>query len=146
MTMIDTADSRFAKAVAIADQAAGWAKCRGADGRKAYGVPSSTGNGRFYLVTLSSCDCEDTRRHPGQSCKHRIAVAIHVARVAGKPMPASDVLDGLHQMVAERSPVLTMVREDDGSIRWERPSRPQSRLDPETPRQAAQYERIFGGL
>lgn len=120
MTMIDTADSRFAKAVAIADQAGQWLKCRATDGRKAYGVPSQRTAGRYYLTTQTSCTCEDQRRNPALACKHRIAVAVHVARVAGKPMPASDALDGLAQMVAERNPVLDMVRHDDGTISWER--------------------------
>jgi hypothetical protein len=142
MTMIDTSDSRFAKAVAIADQAAGWAKCRAADGRKAYGVPSSKGNGRFYLVTQTSCDCFDSTRHV---CKHSIAVQIHCARVVGQPMPASDVVDGLAQMVVDRRSVLDMIREPDGSIRWER-SHQHPALDPETVRLAEQYERIFGRL
>ena len=34
--MIDTRDSRFAKAVALADTAGQWLKCRAADGGKAY--------------------------------------------------------------------------------------------------------------
>jgi hypothetical protein len=134
MTMIDTADSRFAKAVAIADQAGQWLKCRAADG-KAYGVPSQRTPGRYYLTTQASCTCEDQRRHPGQICKHRLAVQIHCARVAGKPMPASDTVDGLAQMVSERRPVLDMVRHADGEISWER-SKPT----------AADYDRIFGRM
>src|ERR1700737_4035912 len=100
--MIDTSDGRFAKAVAIADQAGQWLKCRATDGRKAYGVPSQRTPGRYYLTTQSSCSCEDQRRHPAIACKHRIGVAIHCARVAGTPMPASDVVDGLEQMVSDR--------------------------------------------
>src|SRR5438874_340564 len=112
MTMIDTSNNRFAKAVAIADHAGQWLKCRAKDGRKAYGVPSQRTSGRYYLTTQSGCTCEDQRRHPAIACKHRIAVAVHCARVAGKPMPAAEVLDGLAQMVAERQgPVLDMVRE-----------------------------------
>lgn len=139
MTMIDTSDSRFAKAVALADQAAGWAKCRTRDGRKAYGVPSSKGNGRFYLVTQTSCDCFDAQRH---ICKHSIAVQIHCARVAGKPMPASDVVDGLAQMVSERHPVLDMILEPDGSIRWER-SHQHPAPDADKIRLAQRYDDIF---
>lgn len=124
MTMIDTADSRFAKAVAIADQASKWLKCRGADGRKAYGVPSQSTPDQYHLTTQSSCTCEDARRRPGQICKHALAVQIHCARVAGKPMPASDVLDGLEQMVSDRHPVLDMVRHSDGEITWSRHEHP----------------------
>jgi hypothetical protein len=121
MTMIDTSDSRFPKAVAIADQAGQWLKCRAKDGRKAYGVPSQRTPDHYYLTTQASCTCEDAKRHPSQVCKHRAAVLIHCARVAGKPMPASDVVDGLAQMVAERQgPVLDMVRHPDGEITWER--------------------------
>jgi len=118
MTMIDTADSRFPKAVAIADQAGQWLKCRTAEGRKAYGVPSQRTAGRYYLVTQTTCTCEDAKRHPATICKHALAVQIHCARVAGEPMPASDVVDGLAQMVADRTPVLDMVRETDGTLSW----------------------------
>src|SRR6266581_1701945 len=125
MTMIDTSDSRFPKAVGIADQAGQWLKCHAVDGRKAYGVPSQCALGRYYLVTQNSCTCEGAKRHPSQVCKHSIAVQIHCARVAGKPMPASDVVDGLAQMVAERQGlVLDMIREPDGLIRWEPASTP----------------------
>jgi len=153
MTMIDTADSRFAKAVAIADQAGQWAKCRSHDGRKAYGVPSQRTPGRYYLTTQSSCTCEDAKRHPSPICKHIAAVLIHCARIAGQPMPASDTIDGLAQMVSDRHPVLDMIREADGSIRWERHEhadgavfympRRQVVSDPVTAALAARYEDIF---
>ena len=125
MTMIDTTDSRFPKAVAMADQAGQWLKVRTADGRKAYGVRSSRDANHVYFVTQTTCDCEDAKRHASSICKHSLAVQIHCARVAGKPMPASDVLDGLEQMVVERQgPVLDMIREPDGSMRWERHQHP----------------------
>src|SRR4030081_3985564 len=87
MAMIDTSDSRFPKAVAIADQVGQWLKCRAADGRKAYGVPSQRTPGRYYLTTQSSCTCEDAKRQASPICKHALAVQIHCARVAGLPMP-----------------------------------------------------------
>lgn len=120
MTMIDTADSRFAKAVALADQAGQWLKVRTAEGRKAYGIRSSRDSNHVYFVTQSTCDCFDAQRH---ICKHIVAVQIHCARLAGKPMPASDTIDGLAEMVAERNPVLDMVRHSDGEITWERSHR-----------------------
>jgi hypothetical protein len=155
MTMIDTADSRFAKAVAIADQAGQWLKCRTHECRKAYGVPSQCTPGRYYLTTQASCTCEDAKRHPGQICKHSIAVQIHCARMAGQPMPASDVVDGLAEMVNDRHPVLDMVRHPDGEITWSRHEHsssgetyylPRPPLPAETVRLAAQYDRIFGRL
>jgi len=140
MTMIDTADSRFAKAVAIADQAGQWLKCRTHEGRKAYGIRSSRDPNHVYFVTQTSCDCYAAQRH---ICKHIAAVLIHIARVAGKPMPASDTIDGLEQMVAERQgPVLDMIREPDGSIRWER-SHSHSTPDAATIALAAKYDAIF---
>ena len=120
MMMIDTSDSRFPKAVAIADLAGQWLKCRNSEGRKAYGVPSQRTAGRYYLTTQTTCTCEDAKRHPATICKHSLAVQIHCARVAGKPMPASDVVDGLAQMVVDRNPVLDMVRHPDGEISWTR--------------------------
>jgi hypothetical protein len=150
MTMIDTSDNRFPKAVAIADHSGQWLKCRAKDGRKAYGVPSQRTPGRYYLTTQSSCTCEDQRRHPAIACKHRIAVAVHCARVAGKPMLASDALDGLAQMVAGRQdPVLDMVRHPDGEITWERHNHANDEISylPRHARSAAtaaDYVRIFG--
>ena len=144
MTMIDTSDNRFPKAVAIADTAGQWAKCHTRDGQKRYGIPSSKGDGRFYLVTQTRCDYYDAQRH---ICKHSIAVQIHVARVAGKPMPASDALDGLAQMVADRQgPVLDMIRDEDGSSRWERHQHPggDAFYMPRPAATAADYVRIFG--
>jgi len=41
MTTIDCDNSRFAKAVHLADQAGQWLKCRTHEGRKAYGIRSS---------------------------------------------------------------------------------------------------------
>lgn len=116
--MIDTSDHRFPKAVAIADQAGQWLKCRSTDGRKAYGVPSQCTPGRYYLVTRDSCTCEDAKRHAAPICKHSLAVQIHCARVAGQPMPASDVVEGLAEMAAERNPVLDLVRYPDGEFGW----------------------------
>jgi hypothetical protein len=102
MTMIDTADTRFSKAIALADQAGQWLKIRYRDGRKAYGIRSSRGD-RYYAVTRSSCDCEDRRRHPGNACKHMQAVCMHCARVIGKPMSASATVDGLIELVRKRA-------------------------------------------
>ncbi len=161
MTTFDTSDSRFPKAVQIADGAAQWFRCQTAAGKR-YGIRSSRDPNHYYLVSRTSCTCEDAQRHPSSICKHSLAVQIHVARVAGKPMPASDVLDGLADMIAERKdshcqtcgsrlawrdgadycvtcadpkPVLTMVRHDDGEVSWER----RDRL-------AARYDDIFGRL
>ena len=148
MVQVDTADSRFAKAVAIADQASHWLKCRTVEGGKAYGVPSQSTPDHYHLTTQTSCSCEDQRRHPDLACKHRLAVVIHCARVAGKPMPASDTIDGLAEMVAERNPVLTMVRHEDGEITWERHEHASGETYslPRPVADAATYERIFGRL
>jgi hypothetical protein len=56
-----------------------WLKCHTHDGRKAYGIPSSCGDGRYYLVTRTSCDCFDAQHH---ECKHILAVRLHCELVA----------------------------------------------------------------
>jgi hypothetical protein len=135
----------------IADQAGQWLKCRTHEGRKAYGIRSSRDPHHVYFVTQASCDCFDAQRHV---CKHQVAVQIHCARVAGQPMPASDVVGGLAQMVIERrGPVLVldMIRHPDGEITWSRHEHPSGEithlpLHAETVRLAAQYDRIFGRL
>ena len=76
--LLPETDPRGSKAVAIAADSGQWLKCRTADGRKAYGVPSSQ-PGRYYLVTRTSCDCYDARRH---ECKHMLAVRLHCELVA----------------------------------------------------------------
>lgn len=163
MTMIDTSDNRFPKAVALADLAGQWLKCRTtSDGRKAYGVPSQCTPGRYYLTTQSTCTCEDAARHPSQICKHRLAVQIHCARLTGKPIPEADVVGGLAQMVTDRQgPVLDLVRETDGSLRWERyqhtdgsafyiprsptsPSAPSSPASPASPARPDIFKRFVG--
>lgn len=71
-------DPRSVKAIEIAAGAGQWLKCRTVDGRKAYGIPSSCRQGRYYLVTQTSCDCQDAKRHSGQACKHQLACRLHV--------------------------------------------------------------------
>jgi hypothetical protein len=39
-------------------------------------VASQLGNGTVYAVTSDGCECIDSRRHPGQSCKHQWVVDI----------------------------------------------------------------------
>ena len=113
-------------------------------------MPSQCTPGRYYLTTQTSCTCEDAKRHASTICKHSLAVQIHCARVAGKPMPASAVVDGLAHMVADRQgPVLDMVRHADGEITWERHNRANGEISylPRHTRPAAtaaDYVRIFG--
>ena len=76
--LVSATDPRSAKAVALATDSGQWLKCKTRDGRKAYGVPSSQ-PGRYYLVTRTSCDCYDARRH---ECKHMLAVRLHCELVA----------------------------------------------------------------
>jgi len=103
MTIVNTADTRFAKALAIADGANSWIKLRDRDGRcRAVGIPSSRGDGRYYIVMRDRCDCEDQRRHPGHACKHRQALEIAIARRRAE-VPARVVVDGLSEMVRQRA-------------------------------------------
>lgn len=77
MLMINKNDPRGAKAVALATDAGQWIKCRTKDGRKAYGVPSSSEPNRYYLTGRSFCTCPARMRRPGLDCKHMLAVQLH---------------------------------------------------------------------
>jgi len=78
--LVPETDPRGTKAVAIATDAGQWLKCKTRDGRKAYGIQSSLGDGCYYLVTRTTCTCYDAReRH--HECKHMLAVRLHCALV-----------------------------------------------------------------
>jgi predicted nucleic acid-binding Zn finger protein len=80
--LLPETDPRGPKAVALAADAGQWLKCRAADGRKSYGIPSSTGRGAYHLATRTSCTCKDFLYGRGRDCKHVLAVQLHVALVA----------------------------------------------------------------
>jgi hypothetical protein len=84
MVLLET-DPRGPKAVALATDAGQWLRCRTRDGRKAYGILSSKGDGHYYLVTRTSCTCYDGQR---RVCKHQIAVQLHCELVAEQETPA----------------------------------------------------------
>ena len=113
MTMIDSEDPRFARALALADASGSWLKLRDQAGHCiAVGIPSSK-PGLHYRVTRTTCECEDQQRHPHLTCKHRLALAIALARKAAEPMPASVVIDGLSRILSSRKPIYsTNFRED----------------------------------
>ncbi len=82
---VSTADPRSVKALAVLETADRWLKIRRkSDGAKFYVVPGS--NGRVYWTNLQECSCPDFL-HRGGECKHRLAVALHVARVNAEPKP-----------------------------------------------------------
>ena len=133
---LTSTESRHQKAFAILAYRSQWLNVRTRDGRTVVGVPSQTKTGLIHLVAAdgSECDCFDARRH---LCKHQVAVKLdRIAR--GVQQPASETVDGLADMVEQRAadrtgldrifgkprkeqkPVLEMVREDDGSISWQR--------------------------
>jgi len=63
---ISADDPRSIKALEIAAGAASWLRLTIRDtGEVAFGIPSQCARkpGLFYVVTNSSCDCEDFRRH-----------------------------------------------------------------------------------
>src|SRR5262252_6987959 len=88
MVTISAEDSGSIKAIEIAAEAGQWFKCRTRDGQKAYGLPSQCKPGRYYLVTCSSCDCQDFRRNglsgsrlgyagEHRACKYVLAVRLY---------------------------------------------------------------------
>jgi SWIM zinc finger len=101
---ISSEDPRSIKAIDIAAASGQWLKCRSRDGRKAYGIPASSGNGRYYLVTQTSCTCPDFERRQ-QACKHVLACRL-VCELARAQQP--------------RRTGLQVVRHADGEISWTR--------------------------
>ena len=77
-TTIDLSDARTQRAIVIAADAGQWARCTRRDGRKLFGIPSSTPNVR-YLTDATFCTCPDQIYTPQRACKHIIAVRIHEA-------------------------------------------------------------------
>ena len=68
------------KVLALTSTAGQWLRCHLRDGRKAFGVPSQSTPGLYYLVDLRTCTCPDARVR-GVPCKHVAAVRLHVARI-----------------------------------------------------------------
>src|SRR6202011_4248871 len=86
--IINADDPRTIRAIEIAADADQWLVYRDANGQEAYRVPSQSEPSRFYLVTLSSCDCPDFGRNAPSAtesveagergaCKHMLAVRLH---------------------------------------------------------------------
>ena len=82
---ISADDPRSIRAIELAADAAQWRRWRTPDGLDVYGVPSQSQSGRFYVVTVNSCDCPDFARaaESGQphACKHVLAVRLHAELV-----------------------------------------------------------------
>jgi hypothetical protein len=100
--MLDTTDTRTLKAIQIAAARCRRRRGRLHDGTKFYVVPSESNPERVYWTNLRDCTCPDSQR--GNVCKHRRAVALHVARVKAqqgrrpKPAPVAPVnLDAARQ-------------------------------------------------
>jgi len=81
-------DARGPKAIEIVSGRGQWLRCRSADGRKAYGVPSQQTEGLYYLTTRNDCTCPDFKYNgltPSRigvggahfNCKHILAVRLH---------------------------------------------------------------------
>lgn len=132
---IDSQNPRTIKALTIAAGASSWLKCTARDGRAIIGVPSQCKPGAFYLVDPIGqiCDCQDAKRNPRIACKHVLAVRLHQELAKAQPPKAVTIIAPAR--IAERRPVLTMVRHGDDEVTWERTS------DVE---RAARYDRIFG--
>jgi hypothetical protein len=85
---ISADDPRTIRAIEIAAEADQWLIYRNQDGQQVYGVPSQSEPRRYYVVTLSSCDCPDFERNAlagmvsddaseQRACKHVLAVRLH---------------------------------------------------------------------
>jgi hypothetical protein len=100
ITISDT-DPRSIKAVEIAARAGQWLKCRGADGQKAYGIPSQRTPGLYYLANTQTCSCPDFERRQ-EACKHVLAVRLHCTLVRwAEAQPASRRRQSIATLAAE---------------------------------------------
>jgi hypothetical protein len=89
---ISADDPRSIRAIELAAGAAGWRKWRTPDGIEAFGVPSQSRRGRFYVATVNSCNCADfihaTESGEPRACKHVLAVRLYCELVkAQQPAP-----------------------------------------------------------
>jgi hypothetical protein len=94
---ISADDPRTIRAIEIAAEADQWLLYRNADGQQVYGVPSQSEPRRYYVVTLSSCDCRDFERNAlvlvesgdgseVRACKHVLAVRLHCELVRAQQL------------------------------------------------------------
>ncbi len=85
---ISADDPRTIRAVEIAAGADQWLNFGTRDGLPAYGVPSQSDAGRYYVVSQSSCECPDFRGSTlataaraeavePRACKHMLAVRLY---------------------------------------------------------------------
>jgi predicted nucleic acid-binding Zn finger protein len=78
---ISADDPRSIRAIEIAANAGHWRVTRDAEGRQLFRVPSQSRADILYLVTESSCTCEDFLRgiedDPDHVCKHILAVRLY---------------------------------------------------------------------
>jgi hypothetical protein len=85
---ISADDPRTIRAIEIAADADKWIVYRDRDGQQVYGVPSQSEPRRYYVVTISSCDCPAFERNALaaidsdeaselRACKHVLAVRLH---------------------------------------------------------------------
>jgi hypothetical protein len=74
-------------------------------------VASQTGDGTVYTVTTDGCECVDSRRHVGQSCKHMwardlvLVAAERQRRLDARQHLSADELARLIAFKRERSAV-----------------------------------------
>lgn len=94
---ISADDPRSIRAIELAAEADQWLMYRNQDGHQVYGVPSQSDRRRYYVVTLSSCDCPDFERNAqavmpaeegseSRACKHMLAVRLHCELVRAQQL------------------------------------------------------------
>jgi hypothetical protein len=115
---LTSSEQRHSKAILIAADSGQWLRPdRLIAGRRAVGIPSQTKRGLYHWTDGVTCSCYDFRRRQ-LACKHVIAYKLDRLARPAQPQSASDTIDGLAQMAADRGKVLEMVREPEGDITW----------------------------
>jgi len=115
---LTSSEQRHSKAILIAADAGQWLRPdRLIDGRRAVGIPSQTKHGLYHWTDGVTCSCYDFRRRQ-LPCKHVIAHRLDAIARPQHAQPASDTVDGLAQMAADKGKVLELVREPEGDLTW----------------------------
>jgi predicted nucleic acid-binding Zn finger protein len=111
-------DPRTTKALEIASDAGQFVRCRTADGELVWGVPSQSRDLVRYLVTETTCECEDFRRNG----LRRGRIGFHGSHFACKHVRALKILiSAWNAQQTPEDPDLVLEQLPSGEFAWLRP-------------------------
>jgi hypothetical protein len=100
---LTSTDPRHQKAVLLVADSGQWLRPeRLIAGHRAVGIPSQRVRGLYHWTDGTSCSCQDFQRRQ-LPCKHVYAHRLDSIARRQQPQPASDVVDGLTEMVRQHA-------------------------------------------